>query len=94
MDANRGYCHKAKKVSCKQVKYLRRIKGCTREDRIRSEYIRIELQIPPLLDFIEHKQLRWWGHLHRMKENIPVKRIWEAKPERGDEADQRRLGTQ
>nr|CAH7741826.1 unnamed protein product [Callosobruchus chinensis] len=43
------------------MKYLRRKKGCTRKYRIRSEDIRSELQIPPLLDFIEHKQLSWWG---------------------------------
>nr|CAH7767968.1 unnamed protein product [Callosobruchus chinensis] len=62
------------------MKYLRRVKGCSRKDRIRSEDIRSELQIPPLMDFIEHRQLSWWDHLHRTKEDIPVKRIWEAKP--------------
>nr|CAH7752130.1 unnamed protein product [Callosobruchus chinensis] len=42
-------------------------------DRIRNEAVRQELKVQPLIDHIESKQLRWWGHLQRIEENIPVK---------------------
>nr|CAH7752129.1 unnamed protein product [Callosobruchus chinensis] len=55
------------------MKYLRKVKGVTRMDRIRNEAVRQELKVQPLIDHIESKQLRWWGHLQRIEENIPVK---------------------
>nr|CAH7715510.1 unnamed protein product [Callosobruchus chinensis] len=59
------------------MKYLRKVKGVTRIYRIRNEAVRQELEA--LIDHIESKQLRLWGHLQRMAENIPIKQIWEAK---------------
>ncbi|XP_044760185.1 uncharacterized protein LOC123317645 [Coccinella septempunctata] len=37
------------------------------------------LEIEPLQDFIDKRQLSWWGHLNRMNNARPVKQIWEAK---------------
>lgn len=67
------------KVQAAEMRYLRRVKGVTRQDRIRNDMIREELKIQPLLQFVERRQLGWWGHLQRMNNTIPVKKIWEAK---------------
>lgn len=41
--------------------------------------IRKDLKIQTTLDFIEERQLQWWGHLQRMDERRPVKTVWKAK---------------
>lgn len=61
------------------MKFLRRVKGVTRKDKIQNVKIREELEIEPTLDFIERRQLSWWGHLIRMNNTRPVKQIWETK---------------
>lgn len=67
------------KLQATEMKYLRRVKGVTRLDRLRNEEIRKELEINSIHDFIEQRQLSWWGHLQRMGDRIPVKRVWEAR---------------
>lgn len=67
------------KIQANEMKYLRRVKGVTRQDRIRNDDIREELEIQSIGEFIEQRQMSWWGHLQRMKDSIPVKRIWETK---------------
>ena len=67
------------KITAVEMRYLRRVKGVTRKDRIRNEHIREELEIIPILDFIEQKQLGWWGHLIRLKERTPVIQVWESR---------------
>ncbi|KAK4880498.1 hypothetical protein RN001_008644 [Aquatica leii] len=61
------------------MKYLRRVKGVTRLDRIKNEIVREELKVVSVLDKIEEQQLKWFGHLCRVNEERPVKNIWEAK---------------
>ncbi|XP_030758176.1 uncharacterized protein LOC115883895 [Sitophilus oryzae] len=61
------------------MKYLLRVRGVTRKDRIRNDIIRENLQIQSMQAFIEQRQLSWWGHLQRMNNDIPVKKIWEAR---------------
>jgi Reverse transcriptase (RNA-dependent DNA polymerase) len=70
------------KLQAAEMKFLRRIKGVTRRDRIRNTQIREELNIQPLMQYIEQKQLSWWGHLQRMESTRQVKKIWEAKVNR------------
>lgn len=67
------------KIQASEMKYLRRVKGVTRQDRIRNDFIREELEIQSIMEFIEQRQISWWGHLQRMKDTVPVKRIWETK---------------
>ncbi|XP_045473983.1 uncharacterized protein LOC123680234 [Harmonia axyridis] len=62
-----------------EMKYLNRVMGVTRRDRLRNEKIREELQVESLEEFIERRQLEWWGHLNRMEEDKLTRRIWEAK---------------
>lgn len=66
-------------IQAAEMKYLRRVKGVTRMDKIRNERIREELEIQPITEFIEQRQLSWWGHVQRLKDNIPVKQIYETK---------------
>ena len=67
------------KIQATEMKYLRRILGVTRKDHIRNQTILEELKIPSVLEFIERRQLSWWGHLHRMSNNRPVKQAWDTK---------------
>lgn len=67
------------KLQAVEMKFLRRIRGVTKMDRLKNVKIREELKIQSTLDFIERRQLSWWGHLHRMKNERPVKQIWQAK---------------
>ena len=58
------------------MKYLRRIKGITRRDRITNEVVRQELKV---LKKIYKQQLKWYGHLMRMSDSRPVKKVWQAR---------------
>lgn len=67
------------KLQTVEMKYLRRTKGVTRMDKIRNTQIREDLNMGSLEEFIEQRQLSWWGHLQRMGEHRQVKKVWEAK---------------
>lgn len=69
------------KIQAAEMKYLRRVEGVTKMDRIRSEQIRNNLNIKKILTKIEEKQLQWFGHLVRLNKNIPVRKIWKARTE-------------
>lgn len=70
------------KIQAIEMRYLRRTKGITRKDRIRNQQVREELGVTKsVLEFIEQRQLSWWGHLQRLDSKRPVKQIWEAKPD-------------
>ena len=60
-----------------EMKYLRRVMGITRLDTV-SNLVAL-LNIEPLIDKIEQGQLKWFGHLIRMKNDMDVKKVWEAK---------------
>jgi hypothetical protein len=68
-----------KRIGAMEMKYLRRVEGVTKRDRIRNSRIREEIGIESIEDFIEKRQLGWWGHLQRMNDMVPVKRIWETR---------------
>jgi hypothetical protein len=63
------------------LKYLRRVIGKTRRDKIRNEMIRMNLGTQQLQNKIEEAQLRWFGHLKRMDEERLTKQVWEARTE-------------
>lgn len=67
------------KIQAIEMKYLRKVRSVTRKDRIRNDIIRKNLQIQSMQEFIEQRQLSWWGHLQRMNNDIPVKKIWESR---------------
>lgn len=67
------------KIQAAEMKYLRAVKGVTKQEHIRNQDIRDELQTIPTLEVIKKKQMSWWGHLQRAEDTKPVKQIWEAK---------------
>ena len=60
--------HKSR-VEAAEMRVLRLIKGVTKRERLRSDNIRKELGVLPILTFIERNQLRWYGHIRRMEHN-------------------------
>lgn len=68
-----------KRLQVAEMKYLRRAANVTIMDKIRNDNIRDKLGIESVQKYIEKSQLRWWGHLKRLKGDRQVKQIWEAK---------------
>ena len=59
-------------VQASKMRFLRRIKGVTLFNKVRSSEIPKSLNIEPLLLPIGRCQLRWFGHLSRMlQERLP-----------------------
>lgn len=67
------------KVQSIEMKYLRTVKGITRLDRVRNVDVRNELQVKPILEHVEQRQLSWWGHLLRTEESRLARKVWEAR---------------
>ena len=59
-------------VQASEMSFLRKIKGVTLFNKVRSSKVRKSLNIEPLLFRIERSQLRWFGHVSRMpQERLP-----------------------
>ena len=58
-----------------EMRMLRRIKGVTRKDKIRSVDIRRELGVNEIKEKVREMRLRWYGHVMRMKDNNKVKKL-------------------
>ena len=67
------------KIQAVEMKYLRKVKGITRRDRVRNEQVREELNIEPIISTIEKQQMKWLGHLHRMTDERQVKTVWQTR---------------
>lgn len=57
------------RIMTTKIKYLRRVAGRIRRDCVRNERIRDELNITPLKNTLEIRQLQWFGHFCRMEED-------------------------
>ena len=68
------------KVQAAEMRILRLIKGVTRRDRLRNDDIREELDVEPILHFVERAQLRWYGHVMRMEENRGPLKYYKWNP--------------
>ena len=66
-------------IQAMEMKYLRRVKGVTRADKIRNDVIRSELEVEPALKIIEQNQLKWFGHLQRLNDKRQVKKVWKTR---------------
>ena len=66
-------------VQASEMRFLRKIKGVTLLDKVRSSEIRKSLNIEPLLLRIERSQLRWFGHMNRMPEERLPKQVLLAR---------------
>ena len=58
-----------------EMQMLRRIKGVTRRDKIRSVDIRRELGVNDIKEKAREIRLRWYGHVMRMKDDNEVKKV-------------------
>lgn len=67
------------KIQAMEMKYLRRVKGITKKYKIRSETIGKELEVKSTIKKIQQKQMNWYGHLIRMKDDRQVKKVWRTK---------------
>lgn len=67
------------KIQALDMKYLRRVKGISKRDRIRNDVVRQELGVESILEVVERNQLKWFGHVIRMRDERQVKNIWKAK---------------
>lgn len=62
-----------RKLQAAEMRFLRKVKGCTRRDQIRNEDIRQELGIYNLNEKIANQREQWKQHLSRMHvERIPA----------------------
>ena len=61
------------------MRYLRKVEGKTRRDKIRNTVIRTQLEQTPLVETVYKNQLRWFGHLTRMDENRVPKKAFLTK---------------
>jgi hypothetical protein len=68
------------KLQAAEMRVLRLIHGVTKLDHIRNDTIRSELQIEPLLTYIEKSQLRWYGHIKRRGPENLTKKLLDWKP--------------
>jgi hypothetical protein len=61
------------KIQAAEIKYLRRVRRCTRLDQIRNEDIRNELGISPLSEKIMECRNKSKAHMQRMEHtHIPL----------------------
>lgn len=67
------------RITSAEMRYLRKVVGKTRRDRVRNVNIRRELEQEPILSTLNQRQLKWFGHLVRMEEERLPKRIFEAR---------------
>ena len=61
------------------MRFLRKIMGVTRLDRVRNTVIRETLGVEPLLLSVEKAQLRWYGHVLRMARDRMARAIFTAQ---------------
>ena len=62
-----------------EMRMLRRIRGVTLRDRMRSNDIRSELGVENITSRIRTSRLRWFGHVKRMKETSWARRAMEME---------------
>ncbi|CAH1997516.1 unnamed protein product [Acanthoscelides obtectus] len=61
------------KIHAAGMKFLRKVKGITRRDKIRNDIVRSELGVEPILHRVEVQQLRWFGDLNRSEADKKTK---------------------
>ena len=69
------------RVQAAEMRFLRKIVGVTRLDRVRNTAIREKLATEPLLLHIEKSQLRWFGHVCRMPHERLTWQILNSHPQ-------------
>jgi len=68
------------RLEAAEMHLIRSVKGYTRLDKIRSEIVRKELEIPGIQDIRTKYKQNWIIHLERMENNRPPKHALKYKP--------------
>ena len=61
------------------MRTLRRIKGVTLRDKVKSVDIRKELGVTSIQEKVREMRLRWYGHMQRMEENNEVRAVVDMR---------------
>jgi len=64
-----------------EMRVLRLIRGVILWDRVRNESVREDLGVKSILKIIERNQLRWFGHVKRMRPGERFERVMEWRPD-------------
>ena len=70
----------AKQLTTFDNRALRRILGIRWQDHITNEEVRRRTLQPPLQRLLAQRRVRWIGHVLRMDEDRPTRRIFEFDP--------------
>ena len=62
-----------------EMRMLRRIKGVTLRDRVKSVDIRKELGVSSIQEKVREMRLRWYGHMQRMEENDNMSAVGDMR---------------
>ena len=62
-----------------EMRMLRRIKGVTLRDKVKSVDIRKELGVTSIQEKVREMRLRWYGHVQRMEENNQVRAVVDMR---------------
>lgn len=69
------------KLLATEMDFWRRSARISRRERIRNEVIRDKMKCKKsIIDFVEHKQLKWYGHVRRMEQERLPKNIIDWIP--------------
>ena len=68
------------RVQAAVMRYLRRVAGVHRIDKVSNSTNRQKLNIAQLLLKVKRSQLRWFGHVLRMPQNRLVYQVHSAQP--------------
>jgi len=68
------------RLEAAEMRFLRSVKGYTRLDKIRSEIIRKELEIPGIKDVRTKYKQNWINHLERVDNTRLPKHVLNYKP--------------
>ena len=62
-----------------EMKTLRRIKGVTLKDKVKSVDIRKELGVSGIQEKVREMRLCWYGHMQRIEENNEVRAVGDMR---------------
>lgn len=68
------------RIQTSEMRFMRYVKGCTRQDQIHNGVIRIELQITVLKFRVEEHRNNWTSHLGRMLDDLLPKQLPSTNP--------------
>ena len=68
-----------------EMRMLRRIKGVTVKDKMKSEDIRKELGVGSIKSKAREIRLRWFGHVHRREQESNLRQVMDMEIREDDQ---------